>query len=1458
MTQKKFINLRNYTENSLSKSIIKVGDLVDKAKEYGLKSVALTDVTAYWMVQFYQKCLDKDIKPLFGMDFSYKYSESKPKKWEEKEKLENILLFPKSNKWKVNIFNIITDKNTWKINSVLDYWKWHEILEDVIFVIKYEDFRLNIDGYKEVLWEDNIYIELQPIFDIKHYYKELLYKYKIKENKDYVGMFSSFNLIEHIKEQKIDDIENIHLENIYQEYKNYIWYKNNKEIKNEIEKEISNIDVTNNEEEYLSLNKKLESVNKEIKTVEDSINEKKSIRSNEYLLSIVYIWWTYWFSLRNEVDKKIYYFQDINLDENISEFLNLFNFNKVIVNNEINDISLLWDNKIIEKVDFSYLNYQESIKIIDKKHIIITSPSLYLNKENGERLIKIAKTLNDGSMLSDVRKNFSNMHFKTYEDIRKDFEYIDDETFDLLMNNIDKIVDDIDFNLELYVPQIPKFEIEWEAKIIYDKYKWRNPNMTSDEWYIRYLTFEWFNHRYDIWLSEEEIQSFIDKNETEKLEKQLSEYLIPELKEKSKLHWTKSKIEYYEKSDDKFKELLDRTEYELFVMHNMGFDAYFLIVSDYINWSRANGDIVGPWRWSAAGSVVAYLTGITDLDPIHYELLFERFLNPARVSMPDVDTDFSDRDAVVKYSSKKYGEKYVTTVITFWKLTAKSVLKGVWKSLGVWFREMNNITSNITWKEQTGWVKLEVIYEQNDAFRSAVDSSNEYKNIYETSKHIEWLKEKTWQHACAVIIAPRPVTDFCPLQFPADKTWLVKEPWKMLTQLDGWDMEAQWLLKMDFLKLVNLTIMNDCLKLVKENYWKDINLSKIDFNDQKVYEKIFQTGNTTNVFQFESEWMKKHLMWLKPTNLDDLIVMVSLYRPWPIKFIPTYINRKHGVEKVEYAVPVLEKSMSKTYGICVYQEQIMQMAQDLAGYSLWEADLLRRAVWKKKKKVILEQRVIFIEKAAKLWYDEEVVGKIYDDMILPAAEYSFNKSHAACYAYIAYQGAYLKTYFPEEYNVACMMSAGEDLDRVDVTMKDALSQWINILPVNINESEVEYKIENNNKGEKCIRLWLKTIKWLWTKLLQDILDIRDTKWKFETFNDFIEKLKPILNKTSLEKLLLSGSLEDLFDLNTGIENVQNILKSLKSSKKQSEWQINMFDLFDEFGETDSNDEDWNTRYNINFCEIKKATKETINLDKYIAEINSNGIAVQSHPFDWMKSFIESFEHNRETLKWNKNTHFLENDKLEVELYGVLTDVYVKTNNQNEKTASLELLWTDYIIKWNISSRILHDLEHELVWKSEKNPVGINKVVKVTWRYSLTEYWRSLYISNVEVKDIYKMIKAAKQKNRYNEENKNEKCSFMDIYKYKYEKLDYIKIANIIIDKKLLSKDSQAELKSKMVKVKDYLQKHNDPNSPCLVLIKTPDWKSKETGMKISDTDWLINFIDKISWLRITGIRRTNW
>ena len=903
------------------------------------------------------------------------------------------------------------------------------------------------------------------------------------------------------------------------------------------------------------------------------------------------------------------------------------------------------DNFYLELLDHRDIPKQDLVtnKLIDlnKKYnipVVACQNTYYINPEDKETQDIIQALWTGHEIENPDRPTLINgdYSFKSEEEMQMLFGFIPEA-----LENTVKIANKCNIEFDTGWILIPVFELPEKDQIIYEKALEQEKNdnsiqkLDSSEWYLRYLSFKWLNWRYGYDLDEETIFEFIKKLPWWKLKQSLQETLPDELKELSLTYYTSKKKELLKKLPKQAQDHIERLEYELVVINEMWFNGYFLIVADYINWARDNGIPVGPWRWSAAGSLMAYLSWITDIDPVKFWLIFERFLNPARVSMPDIDTDFADADRarVIEYCRKKYWDEKVVQICTFGTFAARAAVKDVGRVMWIPFAEMNELAKLIPEKP---WTKLKWALEDSIEFKEAYDTNEKYKKIIDSALKIEWNTRQLWVHACAVIIAPEPVTKFCPLQHPP------KDDNVIVTQYSAYPLEDLGLLKMDFLWLRNLTIIKNTQKIIENNKWDKFDILKVPLDDAKVFE-IFANGDTTWVFQFESDGMRKYLKDLSPDTFEDLIAMVSLYRPGPLAYIPTYIDRKYWREEIKYMTDDLieilkwewlsdeeidkqkikleedlKKILDVTYWIAVYQEQLMFIVQYMAGFSLWEADLLRRWVGKKKIEVIEALKKEFIEK----WknyraYHPRVTQYIYEEMIQPAANYSFNKSHAACYAFIAYQTAYLKSYYRTEFLTAVMVSDEENMDRITMEVWECESHWINILPPDVWESMKHFTYID----DKNIRFWLKAIKWIWDGPIDKIIEAREPhpnpllkgegkKGGFKDLQDFVDKCgKEVMNKKSLEALIKAWAMDKYGQRWQLWDSIPNMIQFARRDEKQKN--TNQMWLFAAMWEEYEDKLELEENY-------KKFSFE----DKLKWEKEMIGFAVSGHALDWLKRYCE--------------------------------------------------------------------------------------------------------------------------------------------------------------------------------------------------------------------------------------------
>jgi DNA polymerase III subunit alpha len=599
--------------------------------------------------------------------------------------------------------------------------------------------------------------------------------------------------------------------------------------------------------------------------------------------------------------------------------------------------------------------------------------------------------------------------------------------------------------------------------------------------------------------------------------------------------------------------VIDRLEYELSIIKKTGYSSYFLIVQDFIVWAKDEGIVVGPGRGSAAGSLVAYLTKITDLDPIHYDLLFERFLNPERISMPDVDTDFSDerREEVIRYVERKYGKDHVAQIITFGTMAAKAAIRDVGRVLELPYSFCDKVSKLIPMN-----VGLDEAITKVEEVKHLYNNNPDAKKLLDFAKKLEGVARHASTHACGVVITKNPVDDYCPVQFARDQEESV------VTQYSNHPVEDIGLLKMDFLGLKNLTIMERAREIIEKMTGIKVDLEHVPLDDDKAY-KLFQDGRTTGVFQFESSGMKRYLRQLQPNNIEDLIAMVALYRPGPMDLIPSYIDRKFGKEKVEYIHPKLAQSLNKTFGIAIYQEQIMQIARDLAGFSLGEADVLRKAVGKKIMALLAEQKEKFCNGCVANGIELQQAQEIFA-FIEPFAGYGFNRSHAACYAYIAYQTAYLKANFPAQFMAALLTSDQHNMERIAIEIDECKQMGLEVLAPSINESFSTFTVVAESLEEETprIRFGLNAIRNVGENVSKAIIHERKANGPYLTLEDLLSRLtSKDLNKKSLDGLIKSGAL-DLFGERTQLlENVDKLILFVKESEKERDIkQANIFTL----------------------------------------------------------------------------------------------------------------------------------------------------------------------------------------------------------------------------------------------------------------------------------------------------------
>ncbi len=582
-----------------------------------------------------------------------------------------------------------------------------------------------------------------------------------------------------------------------------------------------------------------------------------------------------------------------------------------------------------------------------------------------------------------------------------------------------------------------------------------------------------------------------------------------------------------------------RLEYELDLILNAGYAAYFLIVQDLVTWAKNHGIVVGPGRGSAAGSIVSYLLNITDVDPLLYDLYFERFLNPERVSMPDIDLDFADirRDEVLAYVEEKYGKDHVAQIITFGTMAARVSVRDVGRVLGKSYSFCDTFAKLIP---QT--MTLAESYKNVDELRNFIIQNEDAKEIFEIAKRLEGVARHTSVHACGVVVTPEPLVEYLPCQYasPDDKT--------IITQYSLHSVEDLGLLKIDFLGLSNLTILEHAQNIVRRTRGVSIQYNTLPLDDPLTY-RLLQEGRTTGVFQLESAGMKRYLKALQPTEMEDIIAMVALYRPGPMELIPDFISGKKGIKKPKYIHPALEPILKKTYGIAVYQEQVMKIAQELGGFSLGAADVLRKAVGKKIPKLLAEQKEKFIAGCKRNNISESLAREVFD-FIEPFAGYGFNRSHAACYAFIAYQTAYMKAHYPAEFMAALLTADQHNMDRISIEIEECKQMQITVLPPDINESSKTFTaVQDPATGTYSrIRFGLLAIKNVGEHIVDSIVAERDAHGPYESLEDFLLRVPDKdLNKKSLDSLIRCGALDRFGARNKMVYNSERLLSFHRGS-----------------------------------------------------------------------------------------------------------------------------------------------------------------------------------------------------------------------------------------------------------------------------------------------------------------------
>ncbi len=686
-------------------------------------------------------------------------------------------------------------------------------------------------------------------------------------------------------------------------------------------------------------------------------------------------------------------------------------------------------------------------------------------------------------------------------------------------------------------------------------------------------------------------------------------------------------------------EVITRADYELGVIDSMGFNGYFLIVQDFIVWGKNRGIIFGPGRGSAAGSIIAYGLQITDLDPLKYDLLFERFLNPDRISMPDIDVDIQDtrRDEVIQYCAEKYGEDRVSNIVTFGKMAARAAVRDVARVLQVPYGEADRLAKMIPAPLQGRHIPLKKSIIDDQDLKREYETNQRAKEVIDLAIRLEGTIRSHGVHACGVVIAPDSLVKYLPLE--------MAQKGVVSTQFPMGEVEELGLLKMDFLGLSNLTIINNAMRIIEKVYGDKIDLTQLQLDDEKTYE-LFQRGDTTGVFQLESAGMKRYLRELKPTKFEDIIAMVALYRPGPMQFIDSFIRRKHGQEEITYLHPGMKASLENTYGILVYQEQFMQISKEWCGFTGGQADTLRKAVGKKKMDLMMKIKPEFIEGAVKVGGATREMAEQFWDQLEEFANYCFNKSHAACYALIAYWTAYLKAHYPDAFMAALMTSDNDDIDRLAIEINECKHMGLKVLPPDVNESYVEFGVV---PGKNEIRFGMAAVKGVGTGAVEEILRARKDG-PFESVEDFAKRVSTSkVNKKAWESLIKAGAFDKLGDRSDLLHNLETILAF--ANKLQKEALSGQVDLFGGL-----NDVVAMPSMSIQPAPVRASEKETL-----LWERDLLGLYLSAHPLDKYDKYFEE--------QTNPLTHLTpEYDGKQVTMGGVVTTLRTIVTKNGSKMA----------------------------------------------------------------------------------------------------------------------------------------------------------------------------------------------
>lgn len=834
--------------------------------------------------------------------------------------------------------------------------------------------------------------------------------------------------------------------------------------------------------------------------------------------------------------------------------------------------------------------------------MVVTCDGHYLTHDHQDAH-EILLCVGTGSYLSDEKR----MSLKDFELHLTDPRDIIDhwgEEYPEVIRNTKKVADRCNVEIELGRILIPKYPL---------------PEGENEHSYLLRLTYQGLLQRYN----------GASKEEAEKLD---PDDIIPQLSD----------------------EVRQRAEMELGVMGNMGYEGYFLIVQDFINWGKSQGIVFGPGRGSAAGSIIAYALNITDLDPLKYGLLFERFLNPDRISMPDIDVDIQDtrRDEVIEYCAKKYGEDHVSNIATFGKMFGRMAVRDVARVLEVPYAESDRLAKLVPPPNQGRHIPLSVSVKEDADLRKEYENNPTAKEVLDYAIQLEGTIRSHGVHACGVVIAPDTLVNYIPLE--------MAQKGVVATQFPMGEVEELGLLKMDFLGLSNLTIINNAMRIIKKVYGEEIDLAHLPLDDKPTYE-LFQRGDTTGVFQLESAGMKRYLRALKPTHFEDIIAMVALYRPGPMQFIDSFIRRKHGEEPITYLHEGMRNSLENTYGILVYQEQFMQISKEWCGFTGGQADTLRKAVGKKKIDLMKKVKPEFVEGAVKVGGATREMAETFWTQLEEFANYCFNKSHAACYGLIAYWTAYLKAHYPDAFMAALMTSDHDDIDRLAIEITECKHMGLEVLAPDVNQSYVEFGVV---PAAKQVRFGMAAVKGVGVGAVEEIIRAREADGPFKSVEDFAKRVSTSkVNRKAWESLVKAGAFDALGDRSDLLFNLDTILAF--ASKLQKEALSGQVDMFAALG-----GDKLMPSVELKASPVKYTSKEQLMWERELL-----GLYISAHPLDNYDAFFEE-----QTIPLHACTPQIDGQKVSVGgLVSTVRTIVTKAGTKmafvgiEDKTSEMELI-----------------------------------------------------------------------------------------------------------------------------------------------------------------------------------------